>query len=131
MGERPGLNGTTDVAPGPVAGRGCLWAFVALVLVSVLSATVVAADDDAEPTGPDDHGAVDVCRQKVMEHLVAPDTVEWPGDEAVTHAGAEYTVAGAVESENGFGMLVRDEWVCTATWVDGPRWKPVVTALVD
>jgi hypothetical protein len=125
------LNGTTDVPAGLAGRRGCMWAFAALVLVSVLSVMTLAADGAAAPDGPDDRGAIEVCHQKVIERLDAPATAEWPGGEAVTHTGSDYTVAGEVDSLNEFGVLVRTGWVCSASWLDGPRWKPVVASLVD
>lgn len=130
MGDGTDTSDTSDDAAKQAANRGCLWIFVAVIALSVLWA-MVSPDDEDDSEGPDDFAAIDVCHQEVEEQLRAPATAEWPGDETVTHRGNEYTVSGAVDSENGFGALIRTEWVCTATWVEANRWNPVVAVLLE
>ena len=56
--------------------------------------------------------AVDQCKDWVKEKLKAPATADFSG-ERVSGSGGDYTIAGAVDSENSFGAKIRSTWVCT------------------
>ena len=54
------------------------------------------------------------CVTAVTDRLKAPATAEFAGidDVEVTKDGGNYTISGAVDSENGFGALIRSSWMC-------------------
>lgn len=62
--------------------------------------------------GPSERGARDVCEQFVERRLKAPATAEF-SESTVMQGGGEWVVEGDVDSENGFGALIRSEYSCT------------------
>lgn len=57
------------------------------------------------------------CQQAIRQQLVAPATSEFDSGNRpnITHSGDKYTVAGKVDSENGFGALLRSDYHCELT----------------
>lgn len=104
-----------------VAGIGCL---VVLGIFAVLMAWGMASGDD-EDDATDKYGAQNVCEQFIEDRLKAPSTADFHHDSA-TAAGDVWTVSGAVDSENGFGAMIRSDYVCQvrATDNDG-NWRLV------
>jgi hypothetical protein len=106
----------------------------AVTLLAAVAAVIVWAvffgggSDDVEEAS--EAGATDVCHQAVQDQLRAPGTADF-GGETVTNTGNRYTVVGHVDSENGFGALLRLEWVCEATWVSGTEWQPVQAVVLE
>lgn len=56
--------------------------------------------------------ARDACREAVEDRLKAPSTAEFSDEESEKAADGEYTVTGAVDSQNGFGAMVRNTYEC-------------------
>jgi hypothetical protein len=68
---------------------------------------------------PSDAGLVRLCRTAVTAHLRAPGSARWPGGESVVQEDEEWTVTGAVDSQNGFGALLRTGWECHGERLNG------------
>ena len=69
--------------------------------------------------------AKDSCHEWVKEKLKSPATAEFSGD-SVTGTGGDYAIAGNVDSQNGFGAVVRTAWTCTVR-LDGDTWRGSAT----
>ena len=73
--------------------------------------------------------AYDACTSFVKDALKSPATAEFPDfqDGGVTVIGAEkdgpFIVVSTVDSENGFGALVRNDFTCTVTRVAPGDWR--------
>ncbi len=76
--------------------------------------------------------AEDMCEKFVSDRLKSPGTADFPGASSVAQlAGGEYRVTGAVDSQNGFGALLRTDYVCTVRDMGGDRWRLVNLDLDD
>jgi hypothetical protein len=61
------------------------------------------------------------CQEQfIPARLKAPGTAQFT-DVAVTELGGSYRVAGSVDSQNGFGALVRASFTCSVR-LDGDNW---------
>ncbi len=100
---------------------------VVLALVGVLMQVLWSSD-----TGADEAGARDVCEQFVQRRLKAPATAEF-SESTVMRGGGEWVVEGEVDSENGFGALIRSAFRCTVTPTDaaGTDWELVNLELAE
>lgn len=75
-----------------------------------------SASPAASPTGPSQQEQVEeACALAVEGRLKAPATAEY-GPVQSEQLNRVWTVAGTVDSENGFGALIRNTYECTAIW---------------
>lgn len=125
----PGTPASADVASdstAPVsAKRG--WVVI-LALVGLVSFCSIAVSDDADelPGSAElEYEAQDVCHQFVEKRLRAPATARFERfDEAtITVSGGVHTVRGHVDSENGYGALVRSNYTCQVRHTDGHEFE--------
>jgi hypothetical protein len=92
--------------------------------------TDTGSDDDApDPDDPDvigdDIGAQVVCQDFVERQLKAPSTADF-GDEEVEHIrGPVWEVVGEVDSENSFGAMIRNNYVCRVKFTGDDNWQLV------
>jgi len=83
-------------------------------------------DDD---TGVQDAG-YEVCEQFIERRLRSPGSASYPdfyeddGEVVVFHmADGDYRYTSHVDSENGFGALLRSFFVCRVDYVGDDRWR--------
>jgi hypothetical protein len=128
-----GQAGSPTEAPAPVATptpdkkpdnttKGCLGCLglVAVAVAFVFIASLIGSDDD---DGGGEFGARGVCEQFVKERLKAPATADFSDTEATSNGGESRTVSGSVDSENGFGALIRNTYSCTVHHTTGDNWR--------
>lgn len=60
-----------------------------------------------------------VCKGFVKERLKSPGSAEF--ETTATGKAGSYTVVGTVDSENGFGALIRNDFTCSVK-LDGDTW---------
>jgi hypothetical protein len=108
---------------------GCFGVILLVVLGIVVSVTV--GDDKPDDGRPGEHAAAVMCEDFVAEKLKSPGSAEFPGvtdsDYAKTKVLSskkpwEYRVTGVVDAQNGFGALVRIDYVCTVSTKDADKW---------
>lgn len=76
------------------------------------------------------HGsmAFEMCKKSVSGHLKSPGSArfrDFYGDQAPSISGSgdgPYTVVSTVDSQNGFGALLRSDFLCTATYIGNDQW---------
>ena len=102
-----------------------------LILILFIVGAVIygCSNSGSDSSDPDDGGggsmAEQMCEQFVTDRLKAPSTAEFPGGE-VTDVGAdEYEVVGSVDSQNGFGAMIRTGYTCTIRYAGGDKWTLV------
>ena len=81
----------------------------------VILMIVAAPEGDSSPSGDElKFGARDVCHQFVEDRLRAPATAGFENSREATISVANgiHTVRGHVDSENGFGALIRSDYTC-------------------
>jgi hypothetical protein len=121
-------------------GGGCgVWIAIIIVLAVIGS---FMGDDDSSSSGGGGGGsssssddryvieetAKDVCADAVRAQLKSPGTADF-GGEIVSVIGDDISIVGHVDSENGFGALLRATWTCEAR-VDGDYVRLVGSPLV-
>lgn len=105
-------------AGGKPALIGCL---IVIALIGGGCAALVAFGDSSD-------SAVDaqtMCEEFVKDRLKSPGTAEFSGETAEPDPADErtYTVTGAVDSQNTFGGVVRNNFTCTVRLRDdGDTW---------
>jgi hypothetical protein len=115
------------------AGGRHTWVWVVAIvggIVLVGSALGIGREDDDEPSTDDRrYAAFEVCKDFVRDRLVSPGSAvfrnyfEDDGEVIVAGSGpGPYTVRSTVDSQNGFGALLRTEFLCTVRPAGGDRW---------
>jgi hypothetical protein len=109
---------------GTVLGVGCLGIVVIMIFVSLQGGS------SSTPTKGDRYGAYDVCQKFVSMRLRAPGSAKFPsltadGVKATDLGDGRYSVNGYVDSQNGFGALLRMTFACEVNWQGGSSYKLV------
>ena len=118
----------------PNAAVGCLLLIVIAVIIGVI-VSLSGGDDGGSGGSPaedkgDKIGAQVVCEDFVERQLKSPGSAEF-SEEKVTGAHPEFTVKGAVDSENSFGALIRNNYTCTVTYKGNDNWNLVELTGLD
>lgn len=126
----------------PMSALGC-FGWLALIAVVIGLVASAGSDDEGGGGGGDSFdeqsfAAFDVCRDFVTRRLKSPGTAKFrnfhqdDGEVVVTGSGAgPYVVRSTVDSENGFGALIRSSFTCTVNHVGGENWRLADLDLVD
>lgn len=109
---------------GPKAAGGCL-----LLIVAVVAGVVIfgGGSDSGEPevAEPDlgsEVGAEIVCENFVKDRLKSPSSADFSETQS-RGEGADYVVVGAVDSENSFGAMIRNDYVCEVSYEGDDQWS--------
>ncbi|GAA2696594.1 hypothetical protein [Actinoplanes palleronii] len=109
--------------PKPSTASSNRWAIgIVVAVVLVVGVCVARMNSNSKPSAADEQrDAQRVCEgQFVPARLKAPATAKFSGV-SVYEAGGAYRVTGSVDSQNGFGALVRSAFSCTVH-ASGDRW---------
>ena len=93
----------------PVAkgcGLGC-FGLVAVLVVFILWSLVAG---DGEPDAPNQYEAEAQCEDFIADRLKSPASAEY--DLTAVESGGKLEVTGTVDSQNGFGAMVRSDVRC-------------------
>lgn len=72
---------------------------------------------------PEQDLAVETCKEALLEKLRAPSTTEW-ARVSVTRTAFGYRVHGKLDSQNGFGAMIRSDFECQAKKNSGGKFTP-------
>ncbi|TCB97720.1 hypothetical protein E0H26_11750 [Micromonospora zingiberis] len=87
--------------------------------------------DPVDPVADDQSTSAEVmCEEFIERRLKAPKTAEYSGTQTAKN-GAEYTVSGAVDSENALGVALRSEYTCVVRSDGDDKWTLVDLKLGD
>lgn len=107
------------------------WRYVA-ALVVLAAAASGCGDDQGDQAEELRYGAFDVCTKFVKDRLRSPGSAEFrnffedDGEVTVTGAGdGPYTVVSSVDSQNGFGAMIRNDFMCEVRRADADEWRLV------
>lgn len=126
----------TEEAPAPVAAApapkpksGNLGVIVGAVVVFVLGLLYVLNGgrfNTTTPAAPDAFGAYYMCKQFVTKSLKAPASAVFPSStETQTErlSATQFRNHAYVDSQNGFGAMIRTQYTCTVTSTGGDNWR--------
>lgn len=71
----------------------------------------------------DDIGAQVVCRDFVEDRLKSPSSADFSDEQSKHVRGRVWSVTGSVDSENSFGAMIRNTYVCTVRYVGDDRYR--------
>lgn len=103
------------------------------ITAAFVTAAVLAgcSADPVDPAADDQSTSAEVmCEQFIERELKAPKTAEYSGTKTSKN-GAEYTVVGAVDSENALGVALRSEYTCVIRSDGDDKWTLVDLKLSD
>lgn len=106
-----------------------LWILV-LVGVFIIWALGQSGGGSSNPASPpadnaEAVGAWVVCQQFVEDRLTSPSTADYPAaysDYTTQLSTKQFKVDAYVDSQNGFGAMVRTDFVCTVTYQGNDNW---------
>jgi hypothetical protein len=112
-------------AAGKVLGIGCLSVIGFFALIWILGSLTGSSTPRPDHTTTD---AYLICKKFVTDRLRAPSTATFPnsGDSnvhSVHRGGGTYDVTGYVDSQNGFGAMLRTTFNCSVEWQSGTSYK--------
>ncbi|ACV09764.1 SHOCT domain-containing protein [Jonesia denitrificans] len=98
------------------------WIVWPIGIVAALAFFGSLGDDDAKDDEVRDWEVTSMCEQWVDKQLKAPSTAKY-SDQVVKSTGVlKWEVTGAVDSENSFGAMIRNEWTCSI-YLDGDTFR--------
>jgi hypothetical protein len=110
----------SETGEGAQAKKAAPWIVVAVLLVGTLAFAVLGGGGDKPSEGEKKSDVERVCKdQFIADRLKAPSTAEY--DLTVTGGPITYTANGTVDSENGFGAMLRSDVTCVVR-DDGDKW---------
>jgi hypothetical protein len=136
-------------ATGPRSDSSKWWIFGPLIAVAILwpaysvyrfnhpkSPNVSASDyEHATDSAPSDQSemAVVQCQNYAKDRLRSPSTADFPWlDHAVVPRGNEtYLVKSYVDAQNGFGAIVRNDYICEIRYIGGDATDQGHWSLID
>lgn len=66
--------------------------------------------------------AKEACREGVQDQLKSPSSARFSDEEAEETGEGRYLVTGSVDSENGFGAMIRNDYACKVSETAG-SWR--------
>lgn len=93
------------------------WLFAGCLLLGLPGC---AADD-----GADAIGAQVACAEFVKDQLKSPATAEFSETSSSELGQERWRVEGAVDSENSFGAMIRNTYVCEVEYLGDDEWQLV------
>lgn len=76
-------------------------------------------------------GAQVVCQQFVEDRLKSPSTADFSDEDARHVHGKRWQVIGSVDSENGFGAMIRNDYRCLVTFKGDDNWRLIELSGLD
>ncbi len=126
-------SGTTSSVRSKAAAAVALGGILLYVISqSQTDATPRPADESSTPKRTDESStAVVMCEEFVTRRLRSPSTAEFPllDSSFVTETQADFLVRSYVDSQNGFGAMVRTQFECRVRSKGNKEWELVDLSL--
>ena len=95
-----------------------------ILAIAIFTFVAIGSSDSGsdEPVKPDPILAYNFAEDFITERLKSPSTAEFPGifdkkDHITDLGGGEYQINSWVDSQNGFGAMIRSRWSCKIKFV--------------
>ena len=114
------------------AGKGC--AVVFLILVGLVVVGSLMPRDSADVERDRKIEAYVMCENFVKDRLRSPASAEFPGSREATIqpvSEGDYEVSAYVDSQNGFGAMIRTRFTCTVKPLPNDKWRLVDLKIGD
>lgn len=100
-----------NLTPQPVTTKQACGCVALLGILIFGGCAALAAYSNSQADRPSDSGAEVFCEQLVEDQLKSPRSADFTA-ESVNHVGDQWTVTGAVDSDNSFGASIRNTFTC-------------------
>lgn len=101
-----------------------------LIVVGWISSALSGDSESKTPAAStgDKYGAFVVCQDQVSALLKSPSSAEFASisDSTVNGGGGTWRIISYVDSQNGFGAMLRTEWSCDVEHVTGQQYRATV-----
>ncbi len=105
---------------------GCISLLVILFSLFVIIASCSIGGDDEPKPEHDAAGASVMAEQFVKDQLKAPSTAKFQPflQQQIEDLGdGRYTIRAWVDSQNGFGAMIRTNYICTVKYIGNDKWQ--------
>lgn len=96
-------------------------------IVSVLVAAMLLLTACQSNSGSADSGdagtAQIMCRNFVKDQLKSPGSADFSGESPEEAGPQTWSVTGSVDSENSFGAMIRNDYVCRIRYTGNDNWR--------
>lgn len=118
------------MAPAPTTKkRRWPWMLLSAVIVTTIFVALSSMVSRPAEDSPSDT-AINACQDTVQGKLAAPSSAKFTGDDVVVEDAFDtWTVAGSVDSQNAFGVMLRAEYTCNVRHEGGTRYSVAVESL--
>lgn len=94
------------------------------IIIFIFFAFGSGDNESSSSTGDNKMLAYNYAEDFVKQRLKSPSTAKFPGifeknDHITELGGGKYRISSWVDSQNGFGAMIRSRWSCTITFADG------------
>jgi hypothetical protein len=99
---------------------------VAAIGITIYVLNARSATPSAAATPYDRTTAFLMCQKFIQQRLTSPGSADYPfgastgGDDL---GGGRYRFRGYLDSQNGFGALIRSTYDCSIKWAGGSDWE--------
>lgn len=107
-----------------------IYGIITLLVITALCLIIFSTcsnngDDSSEkPDEPTETDAFIMCRLFVEDRLKAPRTAKFPASSTakISQSNNRFTVSSYVDAENGFGALIRSDFLCVVEYQGDENW---------
>lgn len=110
---------------GQKAAIGCAWGGLAFLVLTFVGCSVIM--NNASRDNDNDSGSAVTariaCQDMVKDKLKSPGSAKFTG-QTESGSGNSWTARGSVDSQNGFGALIRSTYSCSLTYTPSDKtWR--------
>lgn len=99
------------------------WGVVAAILLVPLVGC--STSDGPEKDEGDEYSAQYICEEFVKDRLKSPATADFSDEDRSRSGPRTWVVSGSVDSENGFGAMIRNTFTCKVRYTGDDNWRLV------
>ena len=98
---------------------------VALAFLALPVSACSSGGSGPEKDAGDEWSAQAVCEEFVKDRLKSPSTADFSDENREQLTDTVFVVTGSVDSENGFGAMIRNDFTCRVRYAGGDNWRLV------
>ena len=98
---------------------------IAVTILAISPLVACSSSSGSEKDAGDEWSAQAVCEEFVKDRLKSPATADFSDEERLQMSETVFVVTGSVDSENGFGALIRNNFTCRVRYAGDENWHLV------
>lgn len=113
---KPIITDTPAAGSGSHFLRNCTIGCIGLIAIVTIFLSIAISSSKSTPHNGSGYEAQKTCERAIEQILKSPSTAEFSSQAS---GSGPYDVTGTVDSENGFGAMLRSSFGCTVTFSGG------------